>query len=222
MVTEIAFESGLPAELDRRSRKWLMELRGRGVVRDDAVRRLHELLLRMAYARLLPLRGHVDAAGLDELALDVAGDSLVAVLAHLDDFRGRSRFTTWACQFAVTEVSVALRRHRRRRREFPVEPQVIVQLSGSTTGVERELEQMELLRLVCEAVAEVLSERQRRVLLALAVDGDSPSALASELGTNAGALYKTLHDARQKLRVRLVSRGIAFADDDAGDGRRGR
>jgi RNA polymerase sigma-70 factor (ECF subfamily) len=42
-------------------------------------------------------------AGTDEIALEAAGDTLISVRARLDDFRGDSRFTTWACKFALLE-----------------------------------------------------------------------------------------------------------------------
>lgn len=199
--------------LDSESREWLGQLRLDGQVRDSALRRLHGLLLRMAYARLLPRPERLPQEAVDEIALEVADEALVAVVAHLDDFRGASRFSTWACQFAVTEVSVALRRYRRQRRELPVEPEAIVLLAGSRSTVEQEAETRELLRELCAAVNEALTDRQRGVLLALAVDGESTQLLAASLGTNAGALYKNVHDARHKLRARLAECGLEPSDE---------
>ncbi|MGH3002565.1 MAG: RNA polymerase sigma factor [Gaiellaceae bacterium] len=199
--------------VDPDSRRWLVQLRSDGAIRDRAQRRLHELLLRIAYTRLLPRRDQLRSDVVDELALDAADHALVLVLGHLDDFRGASRFTTWACQFAVTEVSVVLRRHRRQRRELPVEPETLVLLAGTRSGPERELEQEDLLRRVCTGVNGALTVRQRQVLLALAVDGTSSQVLAASLGTNTGALYKTLHDARCKLRACLAAQGLTPLDE---------
>lgn len=199
---------------DADSRRWLAELREPGRRGDSAVAALHELLLKMAYARLLGFQPPLRQGPVDELANEAADEAVVGVLVHLDEFRGLSKFTTWACQFAVTEVSVAVRRYRRRTREVPAEPQAIVLLTGGRASVESDVEHSELLQLVCEAVDSVLSERQRRVLVALAVDGDSPATLAGELGTSAGALYKSLHDARQKLLTQLADRGFALVDAD--------
>lgn len=201
----------MPGPKDPDSRRWLAQLRSVGAPRDQALRRLHELLLKMAYARLMSRHAQLPREALDEVALDVADEALVGVLSHLDDFRGASRFTTWACQFAVTEVYVAMRRYRRHRQELPIEPEVIVLLAGSCSSVERRLEQAELLRLVCEAVNDALTEHQREVLLALAVRGESAEAVATQLETNAGALYKSLHDARRKLRARLAAQGLDAA-----------
>lgn len=205
---------------DVESREWLAHLRSDGRTRNAALRRLHALLLKMAYSRLLSRSEPLGAGAVDELATEAADAALVAMLAHLDDFRGASRFTTWACQFAITEVSVALRRYRRQRREMPVEPEAIVLLAGSRSSVEHEFEQLELLRLVCRAVNEDLSRQQREVLLALAVDGRSPQALAVSLPTTTGALYKSLHDARRKLRGCLSAHGLTPVPDE-GEHRRG-
>jgi RNA polymerase sigma-70 factor (ECF subfamily) len=194
---------------DADSRRWLVQLRSDGAVRDDALRRLHTLLLKMAYTRLRPRGARVPPDAVDELALEAANDALVAVLGHLDSFRGASRFTTWACQFAITEVSVTMRRYRRQRRELPVEPDVVVRLAGARESVEHDVEQAELVRRVCIAIGDALTERQRHVLLAFGVAGDSPQELAASLKTNVGALYKTLHDARRKLRAQLASQGLS-------------
>jgi RNA polymerase sigma-70 factor (ECF subfamily) len=191
------------------SYRWLMDLRARGRVGDGAVERLHGQLLRMAYARLWSWHPPPARADLDEIALEAADDAVVAVLAHLDDFRGVSRFTTWACQFVLREVSGAMRTRRRHLREVPTEPDVIVVLAGTCASVECELEHAELLRGLVAAVNNLLSARQRELLLALAIDGDSPEQLASDRGATVGALYKSLHDARQKLRAHVHAHGFA-------------
>jgi RNA polymerase sigma-70 factor, ECF subfamily len=193
------------------SYRWLRELRVRGRVGDGAVERLHGQLLRMAYARLRSWHPPLARADLDEIALEAADGAVVAVLAHLDDFRGVSRFTTWACQFVLTEVSGAMRKRRRHLREVPTEPDVIVVLAGAHGSVERELEHAELLRCLVGAVNDLLSARQRELLVALAIDGDSPEQLASDRGATVGALYKSLHDARQKLRAHVHANGYAAA-----------
>ena len=54
-----------------------------------------------------------------------------------------------------------------------------------------------------------------RVLVALALNGVPIDVLAERLGTTRGALYKTLHDARRKLRRHLEERG-SFARHRAG------
>lgn len=99
--------------LDHESRAWIAALRADGAVRDEAVGRLHALLLRAARfeaARRSAALRHLRGDDLDDVALQAADDALVAVLAKLDAFRGDSRFTTWAYKFALLEAAVALRR----------------------------------------------------------------------------------------------------------------
>lgn len=194
---------------DTDSRRWLRELRDRGAVGDRAVERLHGQLLRMAYARLLSWQPPLPRGDLDDVAVAAADDAVVGVLAHLDDFRGASLFTTWASQFALTEVSAAMRKRRRRMREVAAAPDLIVILAGARGDVAHDVEEAELLRCLCAAVNEFLSAHQREVLLTVAIDGESPHSVAAALDTNAGAIYKSLHDARRKLRVHLHAGGFA-------------
>jgi RNA polymerase sigma-70 factor (ECF subfamily) len=85
--------------LDQESRSWLADLRSSGTVQDAAVERLHALLLRAAHfevARRRPMLPNLRGNELDDIALEAADDALMSVLGRLDDFRGESRFTTWA------------------------------------------------------------------------------------------------------------------------------
>ena len=149
---------------------------------------------------------------LDDLAMEAADDAMMSVLRRLDDFRGESRFTTWAYKFALLEAAVKLRRRAWQGREVPLEAEVWDVFSSSGPTPEAEAEQSELLEAVRHAIAEVLSAHQRRVLIALAVNGVPIDVLAERLNTNRGALYKTLHDARRKLRSHLEVRGLAPGD----------
>lgn len=195
-------------ERDPDSREWITQLRDHGPAGVQATRRLHELLLRVAYTRLLHTRT-ICQQDVDEIALEAADEALVAVLMHLDRFRGESRFTTWACRLAVNHVTAALHTRHRWRSELPAESDVITRVAGARDSVERHEEDLELLKVVCRAVNGALSARQREVLLVLAIDGGSPDALAKRLGTSVGALYKSLHDARRRLRTHIAARGFA-------------
>src|SRR5215208_4938438 len=201
--------------LDSESREWLRELRGTGVEHDDAVARLHALLVRAArfeVARRRPGLPHVRGDELDDLALEAADDALLSVLRRLDDFRGASRFTTWVYKFALLEAAVKLRKRAWQGREVPLEPEGWELFSSAGLEPDAELEQNELLAVVQRAIADVLTPHQRRVLVALAVNGVPIDVLAERLNTNRGALYKTLHDARRKLRDHLQERGLALDD----------
>jgi RNA polymerase sigma-70 factor, ECF subfamily len=199
--------------LDDESREWLRTLRGTGAGHDAAVARLHALLLRAArfeVARRRPTLPHLRGNELDEIALEAADDALMSVLARLDDFRGASRFTTWVYKFALLEAAVKLRRRAWQGREVPLEPETWSLFSSSALEPDEQAEQSELLATLQRAIAEVLTPHQRRVLVALALNGVPIDVLAERLNTTRGALYKTLHDARQKLRKHLHDSGTAL------------
>ena len=197
--------------LDPDSREWLAGLRGEGPVRDGAVARLHALLLRAALfevARRRPVLPHLRGNDLEDIAHQAADDALVSVLARLDDFRGESRFTTWAYKFALLEAAVKLRRRAWQGREVPLEPESWAMIGSGGLAPDEEAEQSELLRAIQDAIDTVLTPHQRSVLVALALNGVPIDVLAERLTTTRGALYKTLHDARQKLRRHLADAGL--------------
>jgi len=204
--------------LDPESRVWLRDPRGAGAVRDQAVARLHALLLRATrfeVARRRPTLPHLRGNDLDDIAVQAADDALVSVLARLDDFRGDSRFTTWAYKFGLLEAAVKLRRRAWQGREVPLEPESWSLFSSAGREPGEEAEQSELLASLQRAIEEVLTPHQRRVLIALALNGVPIDVLAERLETSRGALYKTLHDARRKLRRHLEDEGLAVGEEAA-------
>jgi RNA polymerase sigma-70 factor (ECF subfamily) len=198
--------------LDEESRAWLRDLRSDGGSRDEAIARLHALLLRAARfecARRRSALPHLRGNDLDDLANQAADDALVSVLARLDDFRGASRFTTWVYKFALLEAAVKLRKRSWQGREVPLEPETWSLFSSAGIEPDEEAEQSELLATLQRAIAEILTPHQRRVLVALALNGVPIDVLAERLSTTRGALYKTLHDARRKLRRHLDEHGLS-------------
>ncbi len=205
---------------DRESRAWLADLRADGHRAAAARRRLHELLLRAARFEVGRRRGsHPMLRGdLDELALEAAGEAQLAILRKLDDYRGESRFTTWAYKFALLEAAVALRRRAWQGREVPLEPEAWAQLPDRAATPSGRAEEREVLAAIGAAMERELSDHQREVLAAVVLNGVPIDVLAERRGTTRGALYKTIHDARRKLRAALGEAGLRFADA-AGDGR---
>jgi RNA polymerase sigma-70 factor (ECF subfamily) len=202
-----------PPALDADSREWLRGLRAEGSTRDEAVARLHGLLVRAArfeVARRRPALPHLRGDELDDIAHEAADDALMSVLRRLDDFRGDSRFTTWVYKFALLEAAVKLRKRAWQGREVPLEPESWGLFSSSDLEPDAEAEQSELLATLQSAIAELLTPHQRRVLVALALNGVPIDVLAERLSTSRGALYKTLHDARRKLRRHLAECGLAL------------
>ena len=194
------------------SSAWISALRD-PVERDRAIARLHELLLRAArfeVSRRRAALAHVRGEELDDLALQAADDALVAVLGKLDDYRGASRFTTWAYKFALLEAGVRLRRRAWQDREVVLEPEIWPLMADAGQGPEGQAEANELMLAVTDSIDSCLTEHQREVLVALALNGVPLDVLTERLNTTRGALYKTLHDARRKLRAELATRGFAL------------
>jgi RNA polymerase sigma-70 factor, ECF subfamily len=205
--------------LDADSQAWLSALRASGSVRDEAVERLHALLLRAArfeVARRRPMLPHIRGDELDDIALEAADDALMSVLGRIDDFRGSSRFTTWAYKFALLEAAVKLRRRAWQGREVPLEPESWAIFRSGRRDPAEDAEQSELLRELKDALETVLTPYQRQVLVALALNGVPIDVLADRLGKTRAALYKTLHDARQKLRRHLTDAGLETGVGDEG------
>jgi RNA polymerase sigma-70 factor, ECF subfamily len=211
---------------DGESRGWVDALSGTGPAREAAVERLHALLLRAArfeVARRQRVAGvSVGGSGeLDDLAMRAADDALVAILSKLHTFRGDSRFTTWAYKFALLEAAVKLRRRPWRGREVPLEPDGWGQLlDDRQVSPDGQAEASELIGAVRDAIAEVLTPHQRSVLVAITLNDVPIDVLAERRGTTRGALYKTLHDARRKLRARLAQDGLAIDAVKRGKGSR--
>ena len=137
---------------------------------------------------------------LEDIAQQAADDALLAVMSRLDRFERRSRFTTWAYKFAINTAGVAVRRHAWRDRAVSSSPAgALEELADRAQSPAEASQTRELLTRIIGAIA-LLTPHQRDVLLALAVDGVPIDVLADRLSTNRNALYKTLHDARTRLR----------------------
>jgi RNA polymerase sigma-70 factor (ECF subfamily) len=190
--------------LDPESRAWIAALSGEAASREEALARLHALLVGAARFQLSRRASKLQLRGerIGDLATEAADDALVGVLAHVHQFRGESRFVTWACKFAILQVSTTLRRRMWKERERPIGGDDRFESLAPAVG-DSDLERLELSELLRHALTEVLSERQRTVFLAVAVNGVPIDVVADRFATTRGAIYKTLHDARRKLRVAL-------------------
>ena len=104
--------SAMP-RLDPDSAGWLQMLAGTGPAREAALARLHEMLVRIARGEVGRRAPRLQLTGpeLDDLAYQAAADALIAVTGKLGQFRGESRFTTWAYKFVIFEVSAKIGRH---------------------------------------------------------------------------------------------------------------
>ena len=199
------------AAMDAASRRWVERLRPGHPRHDEAVASLHEALRRAAGHELRRRRGQLGSLSgpeFDDIAQQCADDAVVNVLARVGDFRGLSRFTTWAYKFAMFEVSSTVARHAWQRHPPSTEdlawdqlPDVRVQAPGE------QAERREQLAALARAIDEDLTPRQREVFVAVAINEVPIDVLALKLDSNRNALYKNLFDARRSLRASMAAAG---------------
>ena len=203
------------AGLDSDSAEWLRVLAGAGPPREAALARLHEMLVRIARGEVRRRGPRIQLTGpeLDDLAYQAAADALIAITGKLGQFRGESRFTTWAYKFVIFEVSAKIGRHFWRHPSVPFDAEDWDRLPGRF-GFDpaQEAEWRDLLAALHRAVNEELTARQRRVFVAIVLNNVPLDTLVIEMASNRNAIYKTLFDARRKLRAALAANG--YLPDD--------
>jgi RNA polymerase sigma-70 factor (ECF subfamily) len=199
-----------PDRFDPDSGQWIRELSGAGPQREAALARLHDLLLRIARNELQRRGSRLRITGpeLDDLGYQAAADALLAIIVKLGQFRGESKFTTWAYKFVILEVSAKIGRHFWATPAVPMDAEDWERLPDRL-GLDpaRETERRELAGAVRRAVDEHLTLRQRQIFVALVINGVPMDALVAELGSTRNAIYKTMFDARRKLRDALAANG---------------
>jgi RNA polymerase sigma-70 factor (ECF subfamily) len=203
--------SGMVArQVDEDSAAWVRDLAPEAPAREAAVARLHDLLLRVARAAAARRQGSLPERGreeVDDLCRQAASDAVLAILRKLGEFRGEARFTTWACKFALFEISSRLRRHAWRERRIETDERVWDTLADSVPLALAQLQHTETVEFLLRAIREELTERQRLVFQAAVLDDVPIDVLAERLASSRGAIYKILHDARGKLRRAMVREG---------------
>jgi RNA polymerase sigma-70 factor (ECF subfamily) len=202
--------------LDPDSARWLRALADDGPRRESALAELYAMLLRTARREAARRGPRVQITGqeLDDLACQAAGDALLAITQKAGQFRGESRFTTWAYRFVIFEVSAKIARHFWRHPARPLNAESWDRLPDRF-GFDpaQESEWRDLLDALRRAVDTELTPRQREVFVAVALNDVPADALAIRLGSNRNALYKTMFDARRKLRAALVANGYLHDEE---------
>ena len=200
--------SKLPISSD--SAEWVRALEGTGVASEAALR-LHAMLVRIARSEVRRRSHRLQISGpeLDDVAHQAAADAMVAIIAKVSQFRGESRFTTWAYKFVIFEVSTKIGRHFWRHRTVAMDAEDWSQLPDRF-GLDpaRDSEWRELVESLHRAVDKVLTDRQRQIFVAIVLNAVPLDVLVLKLGSNRNAIYKTLFDARRKVRTALVAKGI--------------
>lgn len=201
--------------LEDPSQAWIDRLSPHNPDRAAAIEELHALLLRATRFEVNRRRGalsHLGGNDYDDVAHQSADDALVAVLSKLGDYRGESRFTTWAYKFALLEAGARLRRRAWHGREVRLEPDSWSLIADDASTPLRDLETKELFAALQEAIRSDLTPHQRAVLVAVTLNHVPIDVLAERLETTRGALYKTIHDARRKLRAALGVGGLSVGE----------
>src|SRR5712692_158847 len=203
------------ARLDAESAEWLQALAETCPQRDAALARLHEMLVRIARGEVARRGRRLRISGpeLDDLAYQAAADALLAITGKIGQFRGESRFTTWAYKFVIFEVSAKVGRHFWRNPGVPLDAADWDRLPGRF-GFEpaQEAEWRDLLAALRRAVETELTARQRAVFVAIVLNDVPLDALVAELASSRNAIYKMLFDARRKLRAALAANGYLGHD----------
>lgn len=150
----------------------------------------------------------------EALADEVAQETLLRVLGHLDSFESRSAFTTWVQKIAVREALSELR--RRRWRDLPLPEMLmgnesdapIYEMPDDQPSPETLVERNDLLMRINQIIMEELTEKQRQALMLVAIQGLPLEEATWQMGMNRNALYKLMHDARLRLKHRLEADGL--------------
>ncbi|MCJ7623791.1 MAG: RNA polymerase sigma factor [Anaerolineaceae bacterium] len=200
----------------RENENWLSELRTEGTSQETALADLRGIIvtgLRHALTKWL----HPGEPQFESLIEEIAQETLLKVLDNLDSFEGRSQFTTWVHKIAVRTALTELRRKRWRDvsldepLENSDEPGLYFAVDPDT-GTEVTIEQKDILEKLGHVINEELSEKQRRAMVGVAIQGMPLEEVARRMNTNRNALYKLLHDARLKLKKRFAKEGMQVSD----------
>ena len=208
----------VPAGLDAESAEWLRALAEAGPRREAALARLHEMLVRIAHGEAARRGPRLRIAGpeLDDLAYQAAADALLAITAKIGQFRGESRFTTWACKFVIFEVSAKIGRHVWRHPAVRLDAEDWSRLPGRLgADPAHQAEWRDLFAALRRAVDSELTPRQREVFVAIVLNDVPLDTLVIHLGSSRNAIYQAMFEARRKLRAALVAKGY-LGHDTAG------
>ena len=206
----------------RSNQEWILSLSNPNAQQAEVIAELGQLLLRAA---LYTLVTHLeDLQKLEEhervaLAEDCAQEALLSVLAHLDEFRGESKFTTWAYKFGVN-TALTRARHERWKQvsldELSENGDSADWLEWGegfqTTDSEQPALRSEVRNVIEEVFRCELTDRQRQVLKWVAFDGVPMDVVVERLASNRNAIYKLLHDARLKVKRHLADQGYELEE----------
>jgi RNA polymerase sigma-70 factor (ECF subfamily) len=201
----------------RSNSEWLLALRAGDQNQAVALAELRELVL----GAILKFLSRNETPGgsslghdLHQMAEDCAQETVILIQSKLEQFRGESKFTTWAYSIAVRVTLGELRRRRWQKaavvrahlgEDMPVWP-------TDAPEPERSLERQQAWALLARLIENSLTPLQRKALVAHAFQGMPLDLVAEWLGGNRNSVYKLIHDARKRLKAALLSEGVTHQD----------
>ena len=201
----------------RSNAEWILALDGTGDEQAAALTELRTYLLRAALftlQRALHYVGHLESSALGQIAEDCAQEALTTIVQHLPEFRGESKFTTWAYAFAVNIALTAARRERwapaavDRIFEGGEALSSLARDEDGSPDPERRALQVEMKAAIRDGIEQHLTFKQQQVLRALVFEEVPLDEIVRRWDSNRNAVYKLVHDARRKLKTHLESRGF--------------
>lgn len=197
----------------RTNEAWLNDLTTTAPRREAAIADLRQILVSGLHRGLVG-QINTSAPEFDALAEDFVQEALLKILDNLHTFAGLSLFTTWAHKIAV---SVALTELRRKRWQDSSLDSIVNNDQGEYTpqlvadpapAPENALARREMVERVQHLIAEELTDKQRQALVSAVIEEQSPAVVAKQMNMNPNAFYKLLHDARVRLKNRLLDEGL--------------
>ena len=205
----------------RSNEEWLQDLSADGLAQESAITDLQRILLRAVLFFFQRSSGDFNGLAREavlQIAEDCAQDALIAVLNHLAEFRGDSKFTTWVYKFGINTALIASRSARWKdvSLDYLAEAGMlstwILEAESTTTAPDRSALQSEIRQVIQEVFDHDLTDRQRRVLILMVFHEVPMDVVVEDLNTNRNAIYKLLHDARRKLKSGLQARGFEVSE----------
>ncbi len=205
----------------RTNQEWLQEL-GAGDRRQiAAIEELRAILLRAAtytFQRNLGDLAHFSTDEIAQLAEDCAQEALIAILKHLSEFRGESKFTTWAYKFAIN-ISLTMARRERWKgvsldelMDQPVAEDWYLKDDRAQSDPEMATTRRDIWEIITGIIRDELTEKQGSVLKLIIFDEVPMDVVVQRLNSDRNAVYKLLHDARRKLKLGLQSHGFGVGE----------
>jgi RNA polymerase sigma-70 factor (ECF subfamily) len=207
--------------LNRTNEEWLSELNTDGVKQAEAIADLWDLLkhgCRYTVNRHSSELDRFELQQIEQFVEDCAQDALMSILKHISEFRGDSKFTTWAYKFAINITLTAMRRESWKNISLD---QLLEQKSENSLALSEDepgnnpdllLHRKAIWEAIQSVIQNDLTEKQQQVIKLMVFDEVPMDLVCDHLGTNRNAVYKLLHDARRKLKQQIQAQGFGVAE----------